>query len=62
MPTKLYLNTSELCATLGISRPTLQSWRQEGMPHIAHGSRIVRYDLQEVLAWLNTRQHARKAA
>jgi excisionase family DNA binding protein len=46
------LTAEELQQQLKISRSTLYRLRQEGLPHIQTGYRTIRYDLVEVLNWL----------
>lgn len=42
----------ELCSVLKVNRVFLWKCRQKGMPCIRLGSKLIRYDLSEVLAWL----------
>lgn len=50
------LDTDQLMAKLGVTRPTLAKWRKEGrIPFIQVGS-VVRYDLDKVLAALENRK------
>ena len=43
------LTEQELCSTLKVERVFLWKCRQDGMPFIRLGAKIVRYDLDEVL-------------
>ena len=46
------LTERELCEVLSVTRQTLVSLRKCGMPYFLLGTKLVRYDLQEVLDWL----------
>ncbi|MDR7130337.1 excisionase family DNA binding protein [Algoriphagus sp. 4150] len=53
---KSILDTDQLMAKLGITRPTLSKWRKEGrIPFIQVGS-VVRYDLDKVLEALESKK------
>lgn len=41
----------DLKKELKVTRPTLLSWRKQGMPHIKKG-RLVFYEIDKVLIWL----------
>ena len=45
------LTEQELCSALKVERVFLWKCRQDGMPFIRLGVKIVRYDLDEVLNW-----------
>ncbi len=45
------LTEQELCSALKVERVFLWKCRQDGMPFIRLGAKIVRYDLDEVLNW-----------
>jgi len=45
------LTEQELCSVLKVERVFLWKCRQDGMPFIRLGAKIVRYDLEEVLEW-----------
>ena len=45
------LTEQELCSALKVDRVFLWKCRQDGMPFIRLGAKIVRYDLEEVLEW-----------
>lgn len=46
------LTEQELCSALKVERVFLWKCRKNGMPFIRLGTKLVRYDLQEVLDWL----------
>lgn len=53
---KNILDTDQLMAKLGITRPTLSKWRKEGrIPFIKVGA-VVRYDLDKVLEALKSKK------
>jgi excisionase family DNA binding protein len=49
------ISAGDLQKELGISRSTLYRWRKEGMPHKKMGHKTIRYDLAEVMKWLEER-------
>lgn len=50
------IDTDQLMAKLGVTRPTLSKWRKEGrIPFIQIGS-VVRYDLEKVLEALENKK------
>jgi predicted DNA-binding transcriptional regulator AlpA len=49
------LTAKELEQMLSISRTTLYRLRKEGLPHKKLGHSTIRYDLVEVLDWLEKR-------
>lgn len=50
------LDTDQLMARLGVTRPTLSKWRKEGrIPFIQVGA-VVRYDLDKVLEALENKK------
>jgi len=51
-----FMTTQQLCAELDVARPTLWTWRNAGMPYIPLGTRCVRYNLHDVLGWLEQRK------
>jgi len=64
-PQAPFLTAKHLCAELDITPAALYVWRQQGMPYIPLGTRAVRYNLQDVLEWLEARKKdytANKAA
>jgi len=48
---------NELCEVLKICKVTLWQYRKQGLPCIRLGSRIIRYDMQEVLNWINKQKY-----
>ncbi len=46
------LTEQDLCSVLKVERVFLWKCRKNGMPFIRLGTKLVRYDLQEVLDWL----------
>ena len=56
------LTTEQLCKEFSVTRPTLLSWRRQGMPYVALGSRMVRYSLPDVCEWLEERKNGFSAA
>ncbi|MBY3620368.1 helix-turn-helix domain-containing protein [Acinetobacter sp. CUI P1] len=57
---KKLVTTKELCEKLSVSLRTLARFRSEGLPFIKMAYRTVRYDLDAVMDWLNTRNEERK--
>jgi len=57
-----FMTTEQLCAELSVSRPTLWHWRNSGMPYVPLGTRAVRYNLHDVLGWLENRKMVSKAS
>lgn len=55
------LTEAQLMEELGVARLTLQRWRKQGMPYVALGVRAVRYNLLEVMEWLEGRKTACRA-
>lgn len=54
--TKNILDTDQLMAKLGVTRPTLSKWRKESrIPFIQVGA-VVRYDLDKVLEALESKK------
>ena len=49
------VTTRDLTEYFGVTTQTVFNWRQEGLPHLKLGNRM-RYDLEEVLKWLEVRQ------
>jgi excisionase family DNA binding protein len=49
-----YLTAKELQEQLNISRSTLYRLREKGLPNKKIGYRTIRYDLKEVMEWLET--------
>jgi excisionase family DNA binding protein len=55
---KRYLTTEEAAEYLGLSKRTLQDWRCDltGPPFIKFGPRHVKYDVQDLDAWVDERR------
>ena len=49
------VTTKEMAEILSVHENTLFNWAKEGMPRYKLGSNAVRYDVEEVLAWVRTR-------
>lgn len=47
----ILLTEQELCEVLKVRRVYLYHCRQKGMPYIMLGTKLIRYDLEEVLVW-----------
>jgi excisionase family DNA binding protein len=50
MQYKLYTK-KEICEWLGVSRATIDRWREKGMPSIK-GDRAVRFDKNKITEWM----------
>lgn len=50
------LTESQLCEWLRVSRSTLYRQRERGLPHTRIGGQV-RYDLEQVLEWLERQKH-----
>ena len=46
---KSLINTDQLMKKLGVTRPTIQKWRDEGRIPFAQEGHIIRYDIDEVI-------------
>jgi predicted DNA-binding transcriptional regulator AlpA len=55
---KRFINREEAAEFLGLSPQTLAnySWRGEGPPFIRISDRCVRYDRDELMAWMKARE------
>lgn len=49
---KELLTRTEIARVLGITPHTVKRWEKNGLPKFQKGSKFVRYDLEQVLAWL----------
>lgn len=47
----VFLTEKQLCECLSLTRPFLYNCRRLGMPYVRLGSRLVRYNFDEVMAW-----------
>lgn len=45
------LTTKELAESLSVSEKTIHDWKDNGMPYIRLGQRIIRYDFDKVIKW-----------
>lgn len=52
--TEPLLNNGGVMELLGISRQTLYNYRKKGMPHIKLSERLIRYNKDDVLRWMNS--------
>lgn len=59
----IQLNRADLAAHMGVSLPTIDTWRREGMPVLRHGSKGIQwaFDLAEVIKWWGDRRAAQAA-
>lgn len=46
-----FITEKELCSILHVKRLFLYRCRQRGMPFVYLGSKIIRYNLEDVLLW-----------
>lgn len=61
-PVRQLLNNDEAADMLGISRRTLPIWRVQGRgPRFVKIGRLVRYELAELNAWIESNTHANTA-
>ena len=54
-----FLTEKELATALRCSVPAVRRWRYDGMP-FKHFGRLVRFELQAVLAWFEQRDAQRR--
>lgn len=47
------LSTKELAKYLSVSIKTIYNWNDKGMPHKKIGYNVIRYNLDEVMNWLD---------
>jgi excisionase family DNA binding protein len=50
--TKSLLSKIELAERLGVSTQTIDRWRKVGLPFKRAGVKLIRFDFEEVTAWL----------
>lgn len=50
-----FLTERELCELLKVKRVFVYNCRKQGMPCVRLGVKLIRYNLDEVLRWLNER-------
>lgn len=48
----MLISEKELCARLQVDRSFLYLCRKKGMPFIRLGTKLIRYDFDEVVSWL----------
>lgn len=51
------LTTSELSEKIRVTNETIRLWRNKGLPHTQISKRVILYNLDEVVEWL---EHRRK--
>ena len=51
----MYLNKKELAERFGISVSSVNNYMRQGMPYYKIGSKLVRFDPDEVEKWLKER-------
>lgn len=56
------VTTAQLANYFNLSTATINRWRLDGMPAIGYNTRLFRYKLTEVKAWLAAREKKRVAA
>ena len=49
----MFITEVELCERLKVDRVFLWSCRKKGLPFIRLGTKIIRYNLDDVLRWFN---------
>ncbi len=49
----MLITEKELCERLKVDRVFLWSCRQKGLPYVRLGSKIIRYNFDDVLQWFN---------
>ena len=52
---KRLLTTRQLCDELQFSRTMLWKFQKQGMPYIRMGTKLLRYDFDDVVKWLKER-------
>lgn len=50
------LTTTELCVKIRVTNETVRLWRKKGLPHTRISNRVILYNLDEVVEWLEQRQ------
>ena len=56
------IDARELAAALRVKLPTIRAWAQSGEMPVIRMSRLIRFDLDEVLAWARSGGPGRAAA
>ena len=54
------LTTSELSEKIRVTNETIRLWRNKGLPHTQISERVILYNLDEVVDWLE--HHNRKGS
>lgn len=57
---KRLLNKTELGIAIGVHPRTILLWRKQGLPAIKISYKNVKYDLEEVVAWLKEKAEKNK--
>lgn len=47
------LTTKDLCTMFNVSKTTIMSWRNNGLPYTKINGRVIRYRKEEVEKWIN---------
>lgn len=55
MDERRLLDANELAQKLGVHPATVFRLRKEGLPYIKVSPKVVRYDLEDVVAWMKAR-------
>lgn len=55
------LTAQELAKKLKVSLPAVRRWTLDGMPCMRLGGRLVRFELEKALAWLQRKQQELKS-
>lgn len=50
------MTEKELCEVLQVGRIFVYQCRKKGMPYIQLGTKLIRYDYEEVLQWMKNRR------
>ena len=50
------LNVNQLANKIGVKPQTVFKWVREGCPTVVNKSRMKRFDLQQVIDWLNSKE------
>ena len=56
------IKPNEICEALGISIAHLHRLRMLGCPHLRVSQRVIRYNLADVLAWLDAQKEPLNSA
>ena len=52
------MTQAQMMEELQVTANTLWQWRKQGMPYVPLGTRAVRYNLHDVMGWLEDRKAA----